>query len=142
MAISVAEAAASPEHGTTNDFPHEYDQTLRDIVDYVYGFEITNPAAWDNARYALLDALGCAIETLATTPDCVKMVGPVVRGTVVPGGTRIPGTALEVDPVKGAFDIGCLVRYLDHNDAYTGKEWGHPSGDYFHSLLRVVCSSS
>lgn len=46
----------------------------------------------------------------------------------MPDGFRVPGTGFQVDPVKGAFDLGVLIRYLDHNDALGGAEWGHPSG--------------
>jgi hypothetical protein len=72
--------------------------------------------------------MGCAIETAATSIECRKLLGPVIEGTVIPDGFRVPGTELQVDPVKGAFDLGVLIRYLDHNDALGGAEWGHPSG--------------
>ncbi|KAL4912108.1 2-methylcitrate dehydratase [Aspergillus aurantiobrunneus] len=105
----------------------EYDQVLRDIVRYVYHEDITSDLAYTRARVALLDAFGCAIETLHLSPECRALVGPVVPGTVVPRGFRLPGTAHVLDPIKGAFDFGSLIRYLDHNDAYPGAEWGHPS---------------
>ena len=109
----------------------EYDDLFLAIADYVYN---TNPTwsqlAWENASLALLDSLGCAMEALATNAECRKLIGPVVPNTAVPNGFCLPGTDLELDPVKGAFDMGILVRYLDHNDGFTGKEWGHPSGQY------------
>ena len=55
------------------------------------------------------------------------MLGPVVKDTKVPFGVRVPGTDYELDPVKGAFDIGCIVRWLDYNDTWLAAEWGHPS---------------
>lgn len=113
---------------TVDNTEQEYDRFLIDIVHYVYHVQIDSPKAWQRARIALLDSLGCVMESLATSPECAKLIGPVVSGTVVPGGSRIPGTSYVVDPVKGAFDIGTLIRYLDHNDAYPGAEWGHPSG--------------
>ncbi|KAE8353810.1 hypothetical protein BDV28DRAFT_99995 [Aspergillus coremiiformis] len=114
-----------------------YDPIIRDIVEYVYHGQITSKNAYDRARVTLLDALGCAIETLHLSPDCRALVGPVVPGTVVPGGVRIPGTGCVVDPLKGAFDLGALIRYLDHNDAYAGAEWGHPS-DNLGAILSVA----
>ena len=41
---------------------------------------------------------------------------------------KLPGTLCELDPVKGAFDLGSLIRYLDHNVGFVDAEWGHPSG--------------
>lgn len=114
-----------------------YDQILVDIVDYVYNGTISSDQAYRRARIALLDSLGCAIETLSTSPECVAMLGPTVPGTIVPHGFRLPGTSFIMDPVKGAFDMGALIRYLDHNDAYPGAEWGHPS-DNLGALLAVA----
>ena len=107
----------------------EYDQVIANIADYVYDFEIKSEKAWINARATLLDALGCAYECLAISEDCRKLVGPVYPGTaIVPNGFRLPGTHYQLDIMKGAFDMGVLIRYLDHNDAFFGAEWGHPSG--------------
>lgn len=114
---------------TPNDNTRQaYDQIIIDITTYVYHHKPSSPKAWLHARTALLDALGCAIETLTTSPECVRMLGPVVPGTVVPNGFRLPGTSYQLDPVKGAFDMGTLIRYLDHSDGFYGAEWGHPSG--------------
>ena len=57
--------------------------------------------------------------------------------TVVPSGFRLPGTDHQLDPMKGAFDLGTMIRYLDHNDAYPGAEWGHPS-DNLGAILSVA----
>ena len=104
-----------------------YDQVLINITDYVFHYPIESSRAWQHAHYALLDALGCAVERLCLSFECNNLVGPVVPGTLVPNGFRLPGTSYQLDPVKGAFDLGLLIRYLDHNDAYSGAEWGHPS---------------
>ena len=104
-----------------------YDKILVDIADYVFHYKIDSSRAWQHARLALLDSLGCAVETLCLSPECLKLIGPIVPGTIVPDGFRLIGTPYQLDPVKGAFDLGTLIRYLDHNDAYPGAEWGHPS---------------
>lgn len=108
----------------------QYDQPIADIAQYVFHHNVdaTNEVVWERARTALLDSLGCAIETVATSAECWRLLGPVVPGTTVPNGFRIPGTQIQLDPVEGAFALGALVRYLDHNDALGGAEWGHPSG--------------
>ena len=103
-----------------------YDQVLVNIIHYVYHYEVNRPDSFSRARLLLLDAFGCAIESLAD-PSVQNIIGPYIPGTVVPNGFRLPGTDIQLDPVKGAFDFGTMIRYLDHNDALSGVEWGHPS---------------
>src|ERR1700743_2884559 len=102
------------------------DKVLTDIADYVLNYEIKNALAWKTAHYCLLDTLGCGLEAL-TYPACTKLLGPVVRGTVVPNGARVPGTQFQLDPVQAAFNIGAMIRWLDFNDTWLAAEWGHPS---------------
>jgi 2-methylcitrate dehydratase len=104
----------------------EPDQVLVDIADYIMQYRITSGDALETARYSLMDALGCAMLALEF-PECSKLLGPIVPGTVVPNGARVPGTQYRLDPVKAAFDIGCLIRWLDFNDTWLAAEWGHPS---------------
>jgi 2-methylcitrate dehydratase len=101
------------------------DPLLINIADYVCNQEI-NAAAYDTARLCLLDALGCAALALQF-PECKRLLGPFVPGTQVPQGVRVPGTTFRLDPIKAAFDIGTLIRWLDYNDTWLAKEWGHPS---------------
>ena len=102
------------------------DQVLVDIVDYVQKYKIASKEAYDTARYCLMDTLGCGFEALQY-PACTKLMGPIVPGTVVPNGARVPGTPHQLDPVKAAFDIGAMIRWLDFNDTWLAAEWGHPS---------------
>ncbi len=102
------------------------DKVLTDIVDYVLNYEIKNELAWKTAHYCLLDTLGCGLEAL-TYPACTKLLGPVVQGTVVPNGAKVPGTQFQLDPVQAAFNIGTIIRWLDFNDTWLAAEWGHPS---------------
>lgn len=102
------------------------DRLLEDIADYAVHATITNEEAIETARYVLMDTLGCGILALKF-PECTKHLGPIVPGTVVPNGVRVPGTPFELDPVQGAFNIGCMIRWLDYNDTWLAAEWGHPS---------------
>jgi 2-methylcitrate dehydratase len=102
------------------------DKVLTDIADYVKGYTITSDEAYETARYCLIDTLGCGIEALGY-PACTKLLGPIVPGTVVPHGAKVPGTQFQLDPVQAAFNIGALVRWLDFNDTWLAAEWGHPS---------------
>ena len=102
------------------------DKVISDIADYVLNYEIKNELAWSTAHYCLLDTLGCGLEAL-TYPACTKMLGPIVPGTVVPNGAKVPGTPYQLDPVQAAFNIGTIIRWLDFNDTWLAAEWGHPS---------------
>ena len=102
------------------------DDVLVKIADYVLDKQIESEEAYKTARYCLMDTLGCGLLAL-TFPDCVKLLGPYVEGTEVPGGVRVPGTKHVLDPVKGAWDIGAIIRWLDFNDTWLAAEWGHPS---------------
>ncbi|WP_431801427.1 bifunctional 2-methylcitrate dehydratase/aconitate hydratase [Halobacillus andaensis] len=102
------------------------DQVLERIAEYaVYG-EITSEEALETAQYVLMDTLGCGFLALRY-PECTKHLGPIVPGTIVPNGARVPGTSYELDPVHAAFNIGCMIRWLDYNDTWLAAEWGHPS---------------
>jgi 2-methylcitrate dehydratase len=104
----------------------EFDKEIIDIVDYVENFEIKSDVAYETAWNCLLDTLGCGLEALEYD-ECKKLLGPLVPGTVVTNGVRVPGTNYELDPVQGAFNIGAMIRWLDFNDTWLAAEWGHPS---------------
>jgi 2-methylcitrate dehydratase len=102
------------------------DQVLTDIADYALSYEVTSELAYTTAHYCLLDTLGCGLEALEY-PACTKLLGPIVPGTVVPHGAKVPGTSYQLDPVQAAFNIGAMIRWLDFNDTWLAAEWGHPS---------------
>lgn len=104
----------------------EPDQLLVTIADYVTDTEIISDEAYHTARHCLVDTLGCGLLALRF-PECTKHLGPLVPGTTVQHGARVPGTSHELDPVTAAFNIGCLIRWLDFNDTWLAAEWGHPS---------------
>jgi 2-methylcitrate dehydratase len=102
------------------------DKVLTDIVDYALSYEVDSELAYTTARFCLIDTLGCGLEALEY-PVCTKLLGPIVPGTVVPHGARVPGTNFQLDPVQAAFNIGAMIRWLDFNDTWLAAEWGHPS---------------
>jgi len=102
------------------------DEVLVAIADYVSGYTVTSKEAYETARHCLLDTLGCGLEALSY-PACTKLLGPIVAGTVVPNGAKVPGTQFQLDPVQAAFNIGAMIRWLDFNDTWLAAEWGHPS---------------
>src|SRR3972149_4681099 len=102
------------------------DKVLVDIADYVLNYQITSGEVFETARYCLIDTLGCGIEALGY-PACTKLLGPIVPGTIVPHGAKVPGTQFQLDPVQAAFNIGAMIRWLGFNDTWLAAEWGHPS---------------
>ena len=114
----------------------EPDRVLVDIVDYVLNFQVDSTLALDTARNCLIDTLGCGLEAL-TYPACTKLMGPIVPGTIVPNGAKVPGTSFQLDPVQAAFNIGAMIRWLDFNDTWLAAEWGHPS-DNLGGILAIA----
>src|ERR671929_1097083 len=112
------------------------DKVLTDIADYATKFEVKSAEAYETARYCLMDTLGCGFEALEY-PACTKFLGPIVQGTIVPNGAKVPGTQFQLDPVQAAFNIGAMIRWLDFNDTWLAAEWGHPS-DNLGGILAVA----
>jgi len=118
--------ATTPGHVAESARRQPPDAELVAIADYVAGHAIESPEAYVTARHDLMDTLACAFLAL-DYPACTRHLGPLVPGTVVPHGARVPGTSFALDPVKAAFDFGAMLRWLDFNDTWLAAEWGHPS---------------
>ncbi|KAM0333443.1 hypothetical protein ACHAQA_002105 [Verticillium albo-atrum] len=116
--------------------PREYDPEINDIANYVQNYKVDSELAFDTARWVFLDTLGCGLEGLRFK-ECTKLLGPIVPGTVVPNGPKVPGTDFQLDPVNAAFNIGAMIRWLDYNDCWLAAEWGHPS-DNLGAILAVA----
>jgi 2-methylcitrate dehydratase len=114
----------------------EPDAVLLAIAGYAKNFAVQSPAAYETARYCLMDTLACGFQALKY-PACRKLLGPVVPGALMPGGARVPGLPYELDPVQAAFNIGAMIRWLDFNDTWLAAEWGHPS-DNLGGILAVA----
>jgi 2-methylcitrate dehydratase len=114
----------------------EPDALLASIADYARDAHIHSGLAFETARYCLMDTLACGLQALKF-PACTRLMGPIVPGATLAGGARVPGTAHELDPVRAAFNIGCMIRWLDFNDTWLAAEWGHPS-DNLGGILAVA----
>lgn len=112
------------------------DALLVDIAEYTVNKQIASDEAYHTAAHVLMDSLASAFLALRY-PECTKHLGPIVAGTIVPNGARVPGTQFVLDPVHAAFNIGCLIRWLDYNDTWLAAEWGHPS-DNLGGILAVA----
>lgn len=117
---------ASAKRPIADNTRPQADTVLADIADYVTKPPVFSAEAYATAYYCLLDTIGCGLEAL-NFPECTRLLGPIVPGTIVPHGAKVPGTKYQLDPVEAAFHIGTLNRWLDYNDAWLAAEWGHPS---------------
>lgn len=105
----------------------DFDRVIQEITDYVLSFDVTqSDEAMSTARFCWMDTIGCGLYALQF-PACTRLLGPIVEGAGLPGGARVPGTAFELDPVRAAWNIGAMIRWLDFNDTWLAAEWGHPS---------------
>ncbi len=112
----------------------DYDPVLVDIADYVCTYEIDSDEAYSTARYCLMDSLACSMLAMKFA-GARQLLGPMVPGSEMPGGARVPGTTFELEPAQAAFNLGMLIRYLDFNDTWLAAEWGHPSDN----LGAILC---
>jgi aconitate hydratase 2/2-methylisocitrate dehydratase/2-methylcitrate dehydratase len=120
----------------TNNARPDFDKVILELANYAHSYEPKSQLAIDTAHLCLLDTLGCGFLALRY-PECTKLMGPIVPGTTVPNGARVPGTQFVLDPVQAAFNIGCMIRWLDFNDTWLAAEWGHPS-DNLGGILAVA----
>lgn len=75
----------SSAHGGESTVRPEADKVLQDIADYVHNYKVDSDLAFETARLCLIDTIGCGLEALRF-PECTKLLGPVVEGTIVPNG--------------------------------------------------------
>src|SRR5271168_4819987 len=120
----------------TTNFRPAPDRVLVDIAEYVLGDQTFSNEAYTTARNCLIDTIGCGLLALRF-PACTKHLGPIVPGAELKNGARVPGTPHQLDPVHAAFNIGCMIRWLDFNDTWLAAEWGHPS-DNLGAILAVA----
>ncbi|PAF50881.1 2-methylcitrate dehydratase [Helicobacter sp. 13S00401-1] len=104
----------------------EFDKLLVDITKYVMEYEVDSKLAIDTAKYCLMDSISCMLLALEF-PACTKLLGPSVEGATFSLGAKVPATSYQLEPVRAAFNIGAMVRWLDFNDTWLASEWGHPS---------------
>jgi len=115
--------------------PAATDALLIDIADYVANTPIHRAEAYQAAAWCLMDAIACMLMA-SSYPACTQLLGPSVPGATLATGARVPATDYCLEPVQAAFNIGCLIRWLDFNDTWLAAEWGHPS-DNLGSILAI-----
>jgi 2-methylcitrate dehydratase len=78
------------------------------LADYAATFAIQSDAAITTARCYFIDALAHGFDALRD-PQRAALIGPLVPGALMPGGARVPGTSLELDPAQAAFCTGLML---------------------------------
>ncbi|MBE89931.1 MAG: 2-methylcitrate dehydratase [Rhodospirillaceae bacterium] len=119
----------------TNTALVEPDKLLLDVANYVLDYKVESTLALETVHLDLFDAIGCAFLALRN-PECANRIGPLVDGMTAEDGVPIPGTRLKLDPMSAAFNIAMMIRFLDFNDCWFGKEGSHPS-DMIGGILAV-----
>ena len=78
-----------------------------------------------HTKRLIIDTLGCAIGGYASEPSKVaRLLASTVSSTQP---ATILGSGQQTSLELATFANGVMMRYLDFNDGYTGKESGHPS---------------
>ena len=83
-------------------------ESLVALADYAAAHAIESASALAAARDCLIEALARAFEALRA-PRGAALIGPLVPGALMPGGARVPGTSLELDPAQAAFCTGLML---------------------------------
>ncbi|MBW4051752.1 MAG: hypothetical protein HIU85_09850 [Proteobacteria bacterium] len=78
------------------------------VADYAAAFAVAGESVLATGRHCLIDALARGFEALQD-PECASSVAPLVPGALMPGGARVPGTSLELEPAQAAFCIGLML---------------------------------
>lgn len=131
-----SEREALAPGGKADNTRPPFDDAMLKIAEYADNYVPDSRLALDTARLCLMDTLGCGMLALRF-PECTKLLGPVVEGASFENGAKIPGTQFVLDPIQAAFNLGCMVRWLDFNDTWLAAEWGHPS-DNLGGILAVA----
>jgi 2-methylcitrate dehydratase len=77
------------------------------------------------AKRMIVDTIGCAVGGYASEPSRIARELAATVTSTQPA--TILCTGAKTSPDLAAFANGVMLRYLDFNDGYIGKEAGHPS---------------
>ena len=97
-----------PDPARAIENPSSERSVLAAMADYAARFTISGEPAIEAARHGLIDGLARGLEALRD-PERAALVGPIVPGAVMPGGSRVPGTSLELEPSQAAFCITLML---------------------------------
>jgi 2-methylcitrate dehydratase len=73
----------------------------------------------------IIDSMGCGLAAFHSEP--VNAARELALGVTGSSTATLLGTRTKTTPDLAAFVNGTMVRYLDFNDSYNGKDIAHPS---------------
>ena len=111
-----------------------FDPIIKKISDYVQNYQ-ANEESLQEAKTCFFDSIACAF--MALEHDQVKKFIDIDYIKNSQGSVRVVGTDLQTNVLDATFLNGALIRWLDFNDTWLAKEWGHPS-DNLSIILALV----
>jgi 2-methylcitrate dehydratase len=102
----------------------KFDPVIEKISDYVQSFQAQESSLIE-AKNCFFDSIACAF--MALDHDQVKKFIQLEYIKNSSGSVRVIGTNIKTNAVDATFLNGALIRWLDFNDTWLAKEWGHPS---------------
>jgi len=102
----------------------KFDPIIEKISDYVQSYQAQESSLIE-AKNCFFDSIACAF--MALDHEQVKKFIQLEYIKNSSGSVRVIGTNINTNAVDAAFLNGALIRWLDFNDTWLAKEWGHPS---------------
>tara|TARA_B100001027_G_scaffold115446_1_gene79669 strand:- start:151 stop:1539 length:1389 start_codon:yes stop_codon:yes gene_type:complete len=112
----------------------DFDPIIKKISDYVQTYQAKDESLQE-AKTCFFDSIACAF--MALEHDQVKKFVEIDYIKNSQGSVRVIGTDLKTNALDATFLNGALIRWLDFNDTWLAKEWGHPS-DNLSIILALV----
>ena len=103
------------------------DETLQRLAAYAdsLAFDDLPAEVIHQAKRVIIDSLGCGLGAFTSEPaKMARDLAETFTGTVT---STVLGSAVQSTPELAAFANGTMIRYLDFNDSYGGKDTAHPS---------------
>jgi 2-methylcitrate dehydratase len=106
------------------------DDTVRRLTQYAtkLRFDDLPAETVHQVKRLMVDSMGCAIGAFSSEP--AKIVRDLAASVSGNAAATVIGTRDLTTPDLAAFANGTMVRYLDFNDAYGGKDTSHPSDNF------------
>ena len=112
----------------------DFDPLIKKISDYVQTYQAKDESLQE-AKTCFFDSIACAF--MALEHDQVKKFIEIEYIKNSQGSVRVIGTDVKTNALDATFLNGALIRWLDFNDTWLAKEWGHPS-DNLSIILALV----
>lgn len=112
------------------------DRTTEELCRYTRAltFDALPAEVVRRAKRTLIDTVGCALGGFHAPP--ARMARELAQRITCSRPSRILGTNYRSSPDMTGFANGCMIRYLDYNDAYASRSGGHPS-DMLAAILAI-----